>query len=194
MSIPQVLVGFGAAILLPYLNLFYKVRFNISDSLLGLLFGLGSLLIGIACIFGPSLSTHLGGKVRAVVASQSASLLFLLITGFAPFLWLSALGYLLRSALMNMSAPLYSAFCMEQTPEHQQGFVNSILNITWNIGWAVGPFISGIVQERYGFTPLFIATAILYFMSTALVWFFFNKMENTKTASQTVLQSPEYLK
>ena len=194
MSIPQVLVGFGAAILLPYLNLFYKVRFNISDSLLGLLFGLGSLLIGIACIFGPSLSTHLGSKVHAVVASQSASLVFLLMTGFAPFLWLSAIGYLLRSALMNMSAPLYSAFCMEHTPEHHQGFVNSILNITWNIGWAVGPFISGIVQERYGFTPLFIATAILYFMSIALVWIFFNNMENTKRASQTVLQSPEYFK
>ena len=194
MSIPQVLVGFGAAILLPYLNVFYKARFNINDSLLGLLFGLGSLMIGIACLFGPWLSTRLGGKVRAVVAVQSGSLVFLLMTGFAPFLWLSSIGYLVRSGLMNMSAPLYSAFCMEHTPEQHQGFVNSILNITWNIGWAVGPFISGVVQERYGFTPLFITTAVLYFMSTALVWVFFKNMDNTKVASQAVLQSPEYIK
>jgi MFS family permease len=194
MSLPQVIVGFGAAILLPYLNVFYKVRFNIGDSLLGLLFGLGSLFIGIACFIGPWLSTRLGGKVRAVVASQSGSLVFLLMIGFAPFLWLSSIGYLLRSGLMNMSAPLYSAFCMEHTPEQHQGFVNSILNITWNIGWAVGPFISGLVQERYGFTPLFITTAVLYFVSTSLVWVFFKNMDQTKVAPQAVLQSPEYLK
>ena len=194
MSLPQVIVGFGAAILLPYLNVFYKVRFNIGDSLLGLLFGLGSLFIGIACFIGPWLSTRLGGKVRAVVASQSGSLVFLLMIGFAPFLWLSSIGYLLRSGLMNMSAPLYSAFCMEHTPEQHQGFVNSILNITWNIGWAVGPFISGLVQVRYGFTPLFITTAVLYFASTTLVWVFFKNMDHTKVAPQAVLQSPEYLK
>ncbi len=194
MSIPQVLVGFGAAILLPYLNVFYKVRFNIGDSLLGLLFGLGSLAIGIASVMGPWLSTRLGGKIRAVVASQSGSLVFLLMIGFAPFLWLSSIGYLLRSGLMNMSAPLYSAFCMEHTPEQHQGFVNSILNITWNIGWAVGPFISGLVQERYGFTPLFITTAVLYFMSIALVWVFFKNTDTTLAVPQTVLQSPEYLK
>ena len=194
MSLPQVIVGFGAAILLPYLNLFYKVRFNIGDSLLGLLFGMGSLAIGIACFIGPWLSTRLGGKVRAVVASQSGSLVFLLMIGFAPFLWLSSIGYLVRSGLMNMSAPLYSAFCMEHIPEQHQGFVNSILNITWNIGWAVGPFISGLVQERYGFTPLFITTAVLYFTSTALVWAFFKNMDRTKAATQAVLQSPEFIK
>ena len=35
MAAPQILVGFGAAILIPYMNVFFKVRFQISDSLLG---------------------------------------------------------------------------------------------------------------------------------------------------------------
>jgi MFS family permease len=178
MTIIQVLVGFGAAILIPYMNVFFKVRFDISDSLLGLLFSLGSLMIGIASVMGPWLSTRLGSKIRAVVTAQSASLVFLLMTGFTPFLWLSSTGYLLRTALMNMSAPLYSAFCMEHIPEQHQGFVNSILNITWNIGWAVGPFISGLVKERYGYTPLFITSAVLYFVSTSLVWVFFKNMDH----------------
>ncbi len=33
---PQVLLGFGAAILIPYMNVFFKYSFNISDSLLGI--------------------------------------------------------------------------------------------------------------------------------------------------------------
>ncbi|HUH98405.1 MAG TPA: MFS transporter [Anaerolineales bacterium] len=178
MIAPQVLIGFGAAILIPYMNVFYKYSFNISDSLLGILFSLSSVMIGIGTLIGPRLSTRLGGKVRALVATQSSSLVFLFLMGFAPVLWLSAIGYLMRTALMNMASPLYSAFCMEHTPEHQQGFVNSILNLSWNVGWAVGPFVSGVVQQAYGFAPLFIATAVLYFSAIILQWRFFDRVDH----------------
>jgi MFS family permease len=191
MTIPNVLIGFGAAILIPYMNVFFKDRFDISDSLLGLLFSLSSLLIGVASILAPRLSARLGGKVHAVVATQSASLAFLLTIGFSPFLWLSGVGFLMRSALMNMAAPLYSAFCMEHTPEHRQGFVNSILGLSWNIGWAVGPYISGVVQENYGFTPLFIATAILYFLAILLTWNFFVREESAAIPRPAVIETPE---
>ncbi len=184
MAIPQILIGFGAAILIPYMNVFFKDRFAVSDSLLGTLFSLSALLIGIGNLMGPRLATRLGGKVQAVVASQFASLIFLLIMGFTPFLWLSSVGFLMRSALMNMASPLYTAFCMEHTPEHQQGFVNSILSLSWNIGWAVGPYISGIVQERYGFGPLFVTTAILYSIAIGLSWNFFVRMENQLDVAQ----------
>jgi len=55
--------------------------------------------------------------------------------------------------------------------------VNSVLNLSWNIGWAVGPFISGVVQQNYGFAPLFIATAVLYFVAVLLQWRFFDKVD-----------------
>ena len=183
MIAPQVLIGFGAAILIPYMNVFFKYRFNISDSLLGILFSLSSLMIGIGTVIGPRLATRLGGKVSAVALTQSSSLVFLLLMGFAPMLWLSAVGYLMRTALMNMASPLYSAFCMEHTPEHQQGFVNSILNLSWNIGWAVGPFVSGVVQQNYGFAPLFVATAVLYFLAIVLQWRFFIREDRTLPVS-----------
>jgi MFS family permease len=150
-------------------------------------------LIGIGSILAPWLSTRLGGKVRAVVVTQFGSLVFLLMTGFAPFLWLSSLGYLVRTALMNMSAPLYSAFCMECTPERHQGFVNSILNLAWNLGWSVGPFISGIVQQNYGFSPLFIATSLLYFLAIIVTWSFFKNSEKLQVVSPSLASRPEFL-
>ena len=175
------------------MNVFFKDRFNITDSLLGLLFSFSSLLIGIGSIVAPRLSNRLGGKVRAVVATQSASLAFLLLAGFAPVLWLSSIGFLLRTALMNMASPLYSAFCMERTPEQHQGFVNSILNLAWNVGWAVGPYVSGVVQQNYGFTPLFIATSILYGMAIMLTWSFFKDTENAPASSQNIVPAPEFV-
>jgi predicted MFS family arabinose efflux permease len=82
---------------------------------------------------------------------------------------------------MNMAAPLYSAFCMEQTPEHHQGLASSVLNVAWQIGWSVGPFISGVVQQRYGFSPLFITTTILYLIAVGVMWKMFHSAERVQS-------------
>jgi predicted MFS family arabinose efflux permease len=79
----------------------------------------------------------------------------------------------MRGALMNMVAPLFDAFALEQCHEAEHGTVNSIRNLAWNVGWAIGPYLSGVVQQRWGFTPLFINTAVLYVVAIGLTWFFF---------------------
>ncbi len=184
LAAPNFLIGIGAAILIPYMNVFFKDKFYISDALLGLLFSLSSLFIGVGTIIGPRLTLQLGGKIHTVVVTQLASVIFMLMIGFIPSLWIAGFAVLMRSALMNMSSPLYSAFCMEQTPEGQHGFVSSVMNIAWQIGWSVGPYVSGIVQERYGFTPLFIATTILYLLAIGLTWILFRNSEKPQPALQ----------
>jgi len=173
LSIPNLAIGLGAAILVPYFNVFFAERYNMSDASLGILFGAGSLLTGIGCIIGPRLVGNLGGKVRMVVFGQGVSLVFLLLIGFSPWPWLAVIGFLVRGAMMNMVAPLFDAFALEQSHESEHGAVNSIRNLAWNVGWAVGPYISGLVQQRHGFTPLFISTAILYALGIGLTWIFF---------------------
>lgn len=177
LATPNFLIGVGAAILIPYMNVFFKDRFAISDSLLGLLFSLSSLFIGVGSLIGPRLSTRLGGKIRTVAFTQLGSVVFMLMIGFVPSLWVAGFSYLMRAALMNMSAPLYSAFCMEKTPAHQQGVASSVLNVAWLVGWSVGPYISGVVQQRYGFSPLFIATPILYLIAVGVMWRMFHNEE-----------------
>jgi MFS family permease len=68
---------------------------------------------------------------------------------------------------------------MEHTPMQQQGTVNSILNTAWTVGWALGPIISGFVQQRAGFSPLFITTFVFYTIATGLLWKFFSKMDKS---------------
>ena len=178
LAAPNLLIGLGAAILIPYMNVFFKDRFAISDSLLGTLFSLSSLLIGVGSIIGPRLALRLGSKVRAVAFTQLGSLVFLMIVGFTSNLWFASISYLMRAALMNMASPLYSAFCMEQSPEKDRGLTSSVLNVSWQLGWAVGPYISGLVQMAYGFTPLFLATGILYGASIATLWILFSRAES----------------
>ena len=98
---------------------------------------------------------------------------------------LAVVGFLVRAMLMNMASPLYTAFSMEQIEPHDQGAVNSLLNISWTAGWAVGPIISGVVQQRWGFTPLFVATAVLYSLAILLTWWFFVRRAPVLTTQPT---------
>jgi MFS family permease len=173
LSLPNLVIGLGAATLVPYFNVYFSEHYRMSDAALGILFSVGSLATGIACIIGPRLVGNLGGKVRTVVIGQGISLVFLLAIGFSPWLWLAVIGFLVRGALMNMVAPLFDAFALEQSHETEHGAVNSIRNLAWNVGWAVGPYISGLVQQRYGFSPLFVSTAVLYAIAITLTWIFF---------------------
>jgi MFS family permease len=173
LAIPNLAIGLGAATLVPYFNVFFAERYKMSDAALGILFSVGALLTGIACIIGPRLVGNLGGKVRTVVLGQGVSLVFLLMIGFSPWPWLAVLGFLVRGAMMNMVAPLFDAFALEQSHESEHGTVNSIRNLAWNVGWTVGPYLSGVVQQRWGFSPLFVSTAVLYGLGISLTWIFF---------------------
>lgn len=177
LALPNALIGIGAGILMPYINVFYVEKFNLKDYQLGILFSLSSLLIGVASLIGPRLAVRLRGKIRTVVITQGMSFVFLLVMGFSPLGWLSQVSYLVRSMLMNMASPLFSAFSMEQFKMDEQGAANSIMMNAWTLGWAFGPYISGIVQQQKGFNPLFIATTILYALSTLAVWIFFGRTE-----------------
>ena len=175
LALPNLLIGFGAALLVPYMNVFFAERYSLDERALGLLFSLSSLLTGLACLVGPRLVGNLGGKVRVVLIGQTASLFFLMLIGFSPTPWGSALGFLVRGALMNMVVPLFDAFALEQTPESEHSAINSMRALAWSVGWAIGPYISGVVQQQYGFTPLFISMAILYAIAILFTWVFFGR-------------------
>lgn len=175
--LPNLAIGLGAALMVPYLNLFLRESFNTSDQTLGVLFSISALVTGLGTLFSPWLARRLGSRITALVVAQASSLAFLLMLGFSPWLGLAVIGFWGRNALMNMAQPLYNTFSMEQVAETEQGTLNSMLTLSWNIGWAIMPVVSGFVQETYGFTPIFITTGILYAISTVMIWTFFKDSE-----------------
>ncbi len=177
LSLPNLLSGLGAALLIPYVNVFFVQRFAISDQALGFLFGFSELLTGLGSVLAPGLALSLGSKISAVVFTQAGSLIFLALMGFIPIIIVATIGFLARGTLMNMAAPLFDAFAMEQVPENEQATVNSVKTLTWNLGWAVGPYLSGVIQQSYGFNPIFILTGILYTASVVVTWILFHKRE-----------------
>jgi hypothetical protein len=64
--LPNVVISMGAAILIPYMNLFFKETFPISDKVLGTLFAVSSVITGTATLASPVLADR-WGRIRSLV-------------------------------------------------------------------------------------------------------------------------------
>jgi MFS family permease len=171
----QITGSLGAGMLMPFLNVFFRLRFNLPDPALGAIFAASSLLTGIASILAPIAATRLG-KVRAMVATQALSIPFLIAMGFVPVGGVSAASFLVRTALMNMSSPLLSAYIMGIVPGQLRPLAASLVMLAWNAGWGVSSWISGRIQVAVGFSPLFVITAGFYVTSILLTYVFFRRV------------------
>jgi MFS family permease len=177
LALINLIMGFGAAILIPYLNVFLRNKFAIGDDLLGLIFSLSSLLVFLGSMITPWLVTITKSRIIPTVATQGASIVFLFSLGFSPVLWIAAVSLLLRTVLMQMSSPLLENFAMLRSSQEEQASISSIRAIGWQAGQTIGIFISGLVQTRFGFSPLFITTGIMYTISVLLTWIYFRAGE-----------------
>lgn len=170
--LPMLLTSIGAGLIMPFMNVFFRVVHNQPDPVIGTLFAWGSLAMGVGLLVAPPLAERTG-KIQLVVISQALSIPFLILLGFSPIFWVGAATYYIRVALMNMSSPVYQTFIMEHVDPSARATVASLTSMAWNFGWAFSPTISGWLQVRYGFGPPFIGTIILYTISVIMYWAFF---------------------
>jgi MFS family permease len=170
--LPMLLTSIGAGLIMPFMNVFFRVVHSQPDPVIGALFAWGSLAMGVGLLIAPPLADRMG-KIQLVVVSQGLSIPFLIILGYSPWFWMSAAAYYVRLALMNMSGPVYQTFVMEQVETSARATVASLVSMSWNFGWAFSPMISGWLQVNYGFGLPYLGTILLYTVSVFLYWSFF---------------------
>jgi len=168
---PVLITFIGAGLIMPFMNVFFRLQYHQSDQVIGVLFAWGSLAMGLGLLVAPPLANRFG-KIQIVVITQGLSIPFLILLGFSPVFWASGLAYYIRVALMNMSGPIYQTFVMEKVEPSSRAMVASLVFMSSIFGNAFSPMISGILQVRYGFGPPFMGTIILYILSVFLYWFF----------------------
>jgi MFS family permease len=166
----------GAGMLMPFVNVFYRLRFDLPDPTLGALFSVSSLVVGLSSLIAPLFAGRIG-SVRTVVAAQALSLPFLAAMGCSTLFAVSASGFLIRTALMNMATPIFSAFSMLLVPEPLRPMTASLLMLSWNGGWAASAWLSGRIQVATGFSTPFLITGLLYFTSVVMMYLLFRNAE-----------------
>jgi len=177
LTIINLIQGFGAALFIPYLNVFFCGKFNIDDKTLGLIFSLSSLLVFLVSLTAPRMVKIARSRIIPAVIAQGASVIFLLTLGFSPILWVAVISLFFRTILMQNASPFLDNFSMIISQPEEQGSIASIKGMGWQLGQTIGIFLSGLVQLRFGFSPLFITTSILYTISVVLIWRYFRPLE-----------------
>lgn len=171
---PMLVTSIGAGLLMPFMNVFFRVVFHQPDPVIGNLLAWGSLAMALGLLAAPPIADRFG-KIKLVVLSQALSIPFLALLGYAPWFWMSGFAYYVRIALMNMSSPVYQTFVMEHVELEARATVASLVSMASNFGWAFSPSISGWIQVKYGFGPVYAGVILLYSISTFLYWIYFWK-------------------
>ena len=170
--LPMLVTSIGAGLLMPFMNVFFRVVYHQPDPVIGTIMAWGALAMGIGMLIAPPLADRMG-KIQLVVVTQGLSIPFLALLGFAPWFWVSGMAYYVRIALMNMSGPVYQTFVMERVEPGARATIASLISMANSFGWAFSPSISGWLQVKYGFGPVFASVLVLYTMSVYLYWKFF---------------------
>lgn len=174
--IPGLLISVGAGQVIPFLNIFIQRKFGLDLTSLNAVFAFTSLGTVAAILAQPTLARRFG-QITSVVIVQAASIPFLVVLGFSPFLWMVILAMAVRNSLMNAGNPIFSAFAMEQVTPAERATLSAAMSVLWQIGWVAGGIWYTLLQATVGFdagyTVNFITIIVLYTIATGLYWAWF---------------------
>jgi MFS family permease len=176
LSFPFFLVGAGAGLIIPFLNLYFRDVFEMSTERIGIYYAAVQMTMIIGTMAGPVLVRRLG-MVRTLVYTELASIPFMFLMAFSGNVPLVIISFLCRGALMNMGQPIGTNFAMEMVPEKAHALANSLMMIAWTSSWAVSTRLGGWVIEHHGYTPSFLITIGFYMASSFLYYYYFSKSE-----------------
>jgi predicted MFS family arabinose efflux permease len=185
--IPRFLVGMGAGLIIPFMNLYFRNDFGLGSATIGLYFSILQVFMFIGMMSAPFIARRIG-MVNGIVLTQLLSLPFMLIMALTDHLPLAVGAFFIRTTLMNMNQPLNRNFALEIMRKEEQPMTHSITMIAWNLSWMVSAFIGGRIIEAHSFKYSFFVTIIFYILSTLAYYFLFRSFSSIGKADSTEKQ------
>jgi MFS family permease len=182
------LIGMGAGLVIPFMNLYFKRRFDCSSAQIGAFFAVAQVSTAFAMLIGPVIARR-AGKLRTAIGLQLSSLPFLVTLGAERRLPVAVGSFWMRATLMQASTPLVNTFVMETLPPALRARATSFINLVWNIGWATSATFAGLLIEKFGYAVPFYVTATLYLCAS--IWFFFSFRSTTEVRAEEPRLSEE---
>lgn len=155
---------------MPLLTIIMTDKIGLSKDVAGLYLSISGFLFMPAGFLGGKLADTLGRKNVIVFFDGLAAILYI-ISGFTrPSMEMIYL-IMLAGACMVTASPAHDSLIADlTTPENRQG-AYSLIYMGWNIGFAAGPIIGGLLYKNY--LPLvFIGDALTALIALCLIIFF----------------------
>ncbi|MEW6050918.1 MAG: MFS transporter [Candidatus Zixiibacteriota bacterium] len=170
------LIGLGAGLIIPFLNLYFRDRFDLEPDTIGLFYFCVTCAMFAGTVAAPMLTRRFG-LVRAIVLTQLASIPFMLVLSYTYYLPVAFGAFVIRGGLMNIGVPLGTNFGMEMCERREQGLVNALLMVSWTSAWMISAAIGGRLIDLYGYSLTFNITIALYIVSSVFYYWSFRNAE-----------------
>ena len=175
-TLTNFLIGTGAGLIIPFLNLYYRDRFDLPPDEIGFYYILLMFGMVVGTLSGPFLTGRLG-LVRTIVLTQLLSIPFMLVLSYSYTLALVVPAFVIRGGLMNMGVPISTNVAMELSEKKEQGLVNALLTVSWTSSWMFSVAVGGYVIEAYDYTTAINTSVLLYVLSSVCYYLFFRRVE-----------------
>ena len=168
------LIAAGAGLFVPLMSQWFAFAYQVPDTVSGPVLGVSGFLIAATTLAAPWLARRLG-VVKASVATQGLSTVFMLAVPFSPTFAIAAVVYIVRAFVMNVSNPLVTSMVMGLVTDDERGAAAGLSQAIWRFPNSITAYFGGLLmQEGYLKQPFIVATA-LYATAIALFWGFFRK-------------------
>lgn len=172
----------GVGIVIPLLPV-YAHELGASGLYIGMIFGSFSLARTFFLPYFGRLSDRKGRKpliVAALLAYAAISLGFIVFKDIHSLIALRFLQGIASAMLM----PIIQAYIGDITPPGNEGFTMGLFNMSMFCGLSIGPFLGGVIHDRFSLQTSFTCMGLL-----ALIGFFLSLLLLPPTHSEKYLSS-----
>ena len=168
----SVLIAIGAGLFVPIMTVWFNAAYGVSDDISGLVLAVTSLLTAGAVAITPRLARRYG-LVKATVATEALSTVFMLAVPLSPNFPISASFYVVRVLLMNLSSPLTQSLIMGLVSPDERGMASGLAASLWRLPNSLSTTV-GLTWIGAGLIalPFYVAT-VLYAVSIGMFWVMF---------------------
>ncbi|NJE08170.1 MFS transporter [Thermococcus sp. M39] len=182
-SIPSALIGLGAGVTIPYMGLYFNLKFETSLESIGGLFALQQLLMAVGMFSMPILADKVG-SVKTIVSFNGSATALIIALPFAPSFLIASVIYIVRTILMNIVNPIWDAFMMRFFSKEERAASIALRSFAWTSTFGIGQYLGGVIFDKSLVLP-FLITGFLYAASIAVFWMFFAGYEERVISNST---------
>ena len=176
---PKLCFAFGGGLIVPFMNLYLKEKFQLSTELIGVAYALLQFFI-FAGIFITPLLIQKTTQLRFIILTSLFSIPFMVAMGLTGNITLVLSCFFMRGMLMNMSSPITSMFEMEHVKEKECVFASAIILFFYHLVYTTSTRLGGFLIEEYSFGPTFYVAGSFYALAIVLYYRFFKKEDEAK--------------
>lgn len=179
------LIGIGAGLIVPLLNVFLKNNVGATTGQIGTIMSISQTTTAIAALLTPFIVLKLG-KIKGISLLRLLSIPFLLAIALLQDIYLVGIAVFIRGSLMNMTHPVEQEFSMGLVTKEQRAPLSALLRTMDSGGRAISVLAGGYIMSNLGYTLPYYITCVIYLFTTVLFYFWFSPVEKRMNVSKTL--------